>query len=484
MSSRNRAIVFLFIFIASAALVAAAEIRLTALTLRANTPITVNFVRTNRAPGRSGLSASLDVIGGQSVIDLKFQRMEPAVLFAGDITTFVLWAVSIDGTVDNLGDLVVENKSSSGSQRFTTPRRVFALMLTAEPFAAVRRPTEYVLFRSGEVGMKNITNTPFTFANFATGPKPALDSIAMIQYNDSTPATFRQAQKVLQSAWDMKAAEVDPKAVKDAEQSLGEAESLLKSRGNKKTISDLSRIAAQKASKAILAKIEADEAKAAAEAEAKRLAERAALEQRANTAESESERIARELKEVEAQKAALAQESQSLANELTKLAADKEALARERDVLAADREKIKKERDELAGMLKGALSSVAETNETARGVVVNLPGILFDVGESTLTLPAQLTVAKLAGILMVFQNMKLSVEGHTDSTGSLELNMKLSEDRARAVYAFLRGQGIPESRMRYEGFGPNRPVAPNDVEFNRAKNRRVEVVLTEIQRAP
>jgi outer membrane protein OmpA-like peptidoglycan-associated protein len=60
--------------------------------------------------------------------------------------------------------------------------------------------------------------------------------------------------------------------------------------------------------------------------------------------------------------------------------------------------------------------------------------------------------------------------------------MKLSEERARAVYAFLRGQGIPESRMTYEGFGPNRPVAANDVESNRAKNRRVEVVLTQIQK--
>jgi outer membrane protein OmpA-like peptidoglycan-associated protein len=482
MSFKKSAVVFLFVLTVSTALAGAAEIQLNALTLRQNTPISVGFVRTSRAPGRSGMTASLDFNNGQSVIDLKFQRMEPAVLFAGDITTYVLWAVSIDGTVDNLGDIVIENKSSSGSQKYYTSKRVFALMVTAEPFAAVRLPTEYVLFRSGEVGMKNITNTPFTFSNFSAGPKPALDSIAMVQYNDPTPATYRQAQKVVQAAWDLKAAEVDPQAVKDAETALGEADGLIRSRGNKKKISDLSRVAVQKASKAILATIRTNEAKAAAEAEAKRLAERAALEARASTAESESQKIARELKEVEAQKAALALESKSLASELEKLAADKTALAAERDALAADREKIKTERDELAGMLKGALSSVAETNETARGVVVSLPGILFDVGEATLTVPAQLTVAKLAGILMVFQNMNLSIEGHTDSTGSLGLNMKLSEERARAVYAFLRGQGIPESRMTYEGFGPNRPVAANDVEANRAKNRRVEVVLTQIQK--
>jgi outer membrane protein OmpA-like peptidoglycan-associated protein len=482
MFNRNRAVVFLSLFIVSGILAGAAEIKLTALTLRENTQIGLYFVRTSRAPNRSGISASLDYKDGRATIDVNFQRMEPAVLFGGDLTTYILWAVSIDGTVDNLGEIVVVDKNYSGSQKFFTGKRIFALMVTAEPFTAVRLPTECVLYTSGGVGMKNITNTPFTFSNFATGPKPALDSIAMIQYNDRTPATFRQAQKVVQTAWDLKAAEVDPQAVKDAEKALGEADALLKGRGNKKAISDLSRVAVLKASKAILATIEANEAKAAAEVEAKRLAERTALEERAATAESESQRIARELKEVEAQKAALALESQSLASELEKLAAEKAALAAERDAVAADREKIKSERDELAKMLRGALSSVAETNDTARGVVVSLPGILFDVGEATLTIPAQLTVAKLAGILMVFQNMNLSIEGHTDSTGSLQLNMMLSTERARSVYAFLRGQGIPESRMKYEGFGPTRPVASNDVEGNRAKNRRVEVVLTEAQK--
>jgi outer membrane protein OmpA-like peptidoglycan-associated protein len=90
-------------------------------------------------------------------------------------------------------------------------------------------------------------------------------------------------------------------------------------------------------------------------------------------------------------------------------------------------------------------------------------------------------VAKLAGILMVFQNMNLSVEGYTDSTGTDELNMSLSTDRARAVYDFLKGQGIPDSRMKYQGFGSANPVAPNDTEANRAKNRRVEVVLTQVK---
>jgi outer membrane protein OmpA-like peptidoglycan-associated protein len=208
------------------------------------------------------------------------------------------------------------------------------------------------------------------------------------------------------------------------------------------------------------------------------------LEERAQAAETEAERVSRELKEVETQRAALAQESRELAQQRDAFAADRDRVAAERDQVAYEREAIKKERDELAGMLKGALSKVAETNETARGVIVSLPGILFDLNKATLKLPSQLTIAKLAGILTVFQNMNLSIEGYTDSTGTDELNMKLSADRARAVYDFLRDQGIPEYRMRYQGFGPANPVAPNDTEFNRSKNRRVEVVLTQAVKTP
>lgn len=73
----------------------------------------------------------------------------------------------------------------------------------------------------------------------------------------------------------------------------------------------------------------------------------------------------------------------------------------------------------------------------------------------------------------------LSIKGFTDTTGTEELNMKLSNDRAKTVYDFLQAQGIPASRMKHQGFGPANPVAANDSEANRAMNRRVEVVLTQ-----
>jgi outer membrane protein OmpA-like peptidoglycan-associated protein len=487
MSKRNLVLIALAVLITSSAL-AAAEIQLTALSLQAGKPVDINFAKTSRAPSQAAMQATLLYDNRQASVKLSYQKMEPAVLFAGDISAYVLWAVTIDGTVENLGEVVADKKNASGSLQGFTGKKVFALMVTAEPFATVTRPTEFIVFVSGEIGGTNVQNTPFSFTNFSTGYKPALDSISGIQYNDPTPAAVKQAAKAIEIAKKLDAATVNPKAMDGATVAFGKA---MAAAGNKKVMADQARVAAQLASQAIKDTIKVHEAKAAAEAEAKRLAEKAALEQRATSAEGESQRIGVELKEVQVQREALASETKNLARLTEKLTAEKDAIAAdrdavkaERDKVAAEREAIKKERDDLAGMLKGALSSVADTTETARGVIVSLSGILFDVGKATLKPASQLSVAKLAGILTVFPKMNLSIEGYTDSTGTNELNMRLSADRARSVYEFLMGQGISNSRMRYQGFGPDNPVAPNDTETNRAKNRRVEVVLTQAVKAP
>ena len=480
MSKRQLALFVLAILLVSSAL-AAAEVRLTALTLQPGKTFEINFVKTSRAPAQASMTAMIGYDNGQASIKASFKKMEPAVLFAGDITAYVLWAVTPDGTVENLGEIVADKKSASGSVQGYTGKKTLALMVTAEPFATVTRPTALVIFSSGQVGGIGIANTPFAFTDFTTAYKPAIETISGIQYNDPTPAAVKQAKKAIEIALDLNAAAVNPKAMDGAQIAFGKA---MASTGNKKVMADQARVAAQLASQAIKDTIKLNEAKAAAEAEAQRLAEKAALEERAVTAEGDAARIARELREVQIQREALASESANLAKQTATLTAERDAFKAERDQVAADREAIKKERDELAGMLKGALSSVAETTETARGVVVSLSGILFDVGKATLKPASQLSVAKLAGILMIFPNMNLSIEGYTDSTGSADLNMRLSMDRARAVYEFLMTQGISNARMKYQGFGPENPVAPNDTESNRARNRRVEVVLTQAVRVP
>lgn len=449
-----------------------AQIQLTTLQLPEGKGIEVKFIPTKRAPAKATMEANLKYEKGQATIELKYDKMEPAVLFNGDISAYVLWAVTVDGVTENLGEVVIVQKGASGSQKFSTGKKIFALMITAEPLMVVFKPTDLVLFTSGQVQSAKVRNIPFTFNGFREGFKPALETIAGIQYNDETPVAIKQAQKALEFADSFKAGDVNPSAMRDANIAFNQANNTYKQGGSQKVITDFARRAVELAAQAIRDTYKKNEADAAAAAAAKQAAEKAALQERAAKAASEADRNAQLLKQVEEQRAALAQESKTLALERDKFAA-------ERDAVAAQRDKVEMEKKELAGKLKGALSSVAETNETARGVVVNLPGILFDVNQATLKPAAQLTVAKLAGVLTVFQNMNLSIEGYTDSTGTDEINQKLSNERAKTVYEFLQAQGIAPTRMKFQGFGPANPVAPNDTEVNRAKNRRVEVLLTQ-----
>jgi outer membrane protein OmpA-like peptidoglycan-associated protein len=352
-------------------------------------------------------------------------------------------------------------------------------MVTGEPLAVATQPTEVVLFTSGPAASKAAGNTPFTFSGFGSGARPGVESIAGIQYNDEAPVAVKQAQKALEIAEDLKAGDVNPVAMREANTAFVKANSTAKAGGSQKVITDYARRAVELASQAIRDTNRANAARAAADAETRRAEEKSNLEKRAATAENDAERTAALLKEVEAQRAALAMDSKNLALERDKFAAERDAVKADLARVEAERAAVEKERDGLEKMLKESLSSVAETNETARGVIVSLSGILFDLGKATLHPSAQLSVAKLAGILTVFQNMNLSIEGYTDTSGTDEVNMKLSNDRARTVYDFLQAQGIAAGRMKYQGFGPASPVAPNDTEANRAKNRRVEVVLTQ-----
>ncbi len=466
-------LIVLIIFMAACA-TAYAEIQLKALTLTEGKTIQITFNKTPRAPSRSSLSAELSFSKGLTTVYLNFEKLEPAILFSGNVTTYVIWSVNPAGGCENLGEIFVERREASGSQKFYAPGKILALMITAEPYSVVSRPSEIVLYYNGETREKNVQIVPFAFKDFSTEAAPALDSIAMLQYSTDQPVTLFQAEKTIEYANKINAAEHNPGAMEEARKALDRARTLTRDRKN---MAETARIAVQHATRAIRDTVRFLEEKAAAEEEARRQAEKAALEQRAARAESEAEKLSIQLEEIKQERAALDREMSELARQTRELARERDSLARETERLAAEREAIQKERDELASKLKGALSTVAETTDTARGLIVNLAGVLFDVNKATLKPESQLKLAKLAGILMVFQDMKLSIEGHTDSTGSEELNLRLSTDRARSVYEFLMSQGVAPDRMKYQGFGSSKPVAPNDSEANRAKNRRVEVVV-------
>ena len=125
------------------------------------------------------------------------------------------------------------------------------------------------------------------------------------------------------------------------------------------------------------------------------------------------------------------------------------------------------------------LAAIADVVKSANGIQVYLKNdILFSVGSSELSAASLQTLTDLNKVLKKYPKNRIVVQGYTDSTGSDAINQKLSTARAKAVYDFLLGSGLKTLSITYVGYGPANPVASNDTEEGRAKNRRVVLSIT------
>jgi len=115
--------------------------------------------------------------------------------------------------------------------------------------------------------------------------------------------------------------------------------------------------------------------------------------------------------------------------------------------------------------------------ETPRGMVVTLGDVLFRTGQSQLQPASAVNLAKLADFFKRHPERTASIEGHTDSVGSANANLALSERRAQAVMVALTRLGVPADRLRTQAFGETLPTASNDNATGRQMNRRVEIVF-------
>lgn len=119
----------------------------------------------------------------------------------------------------------------------------------------------------------------------------------------------------------------------------------------------------------------------------------------------------------------------------------------------------------------------ADARVTDRGVVVNLPDVLFEFGSDRLTSGAVDTAKEIVNVVRDTPGRHIAVEGHTDSVGTLGYNQRLSEDRAHSVASQLVAEGIQRGRISTRGFGETKPIASNSSESGRQRNRRVEVII-------
>ena len=104
-------------------------------------------------------------------------------------------------------------------------------------------------------------------------------------------------------------------------------------------------------------------------------------------------------------------------------------------------------------------------------------GVYFDTNKYAINSASAATLNKLAGIFKEYPDTNILVEGHTDSTGPDDFNIKLSQQRAQSVTSYLSGQGISNGRFTTNWYGPNQPKYDNTTSEGRAKNRRVELAI-------
>ena len=202
---------------------------------------------------------------------------------------------------------------------------------------------------------------------------------------------------------------------------------------------------------------EADRAAAAAQREAELKAQQAADAQRSAEAEA--------LAAKEAQARAEAEAAKKQADEAAQKSAAEAAQAVE-----AQRQ--------LRAQLLAQLNAVLQTVDTPRGLVVTMADVLFATGKYELSQPASLALARMSGVILAHPGLTLKIAGYTDSTGSDQLNLKLSGERADAVRTFLIQQGLNAATVTSMGMGSADPVASNDSSVGRQQNRRVEIVVS------
>lgn len=152
--------------------------------------------------------------------------------------------------------------------------------------------------------------------------------------------------------------------------------------------------------------------------------------------------------------------------------------------LDEQRRKAAAAKDEAEKRFSELNSALIQVSKDARGTIISMSDILFDVGKATLTQDLKTNLAKIAGILTIYKDANVQVEGHTDNVGGEEYNQKLSEKRASNVMEFLVNPGgIAATRLSSVGYGFTKPLADNATKEGRQKNRRVDLVIMD-KKAP
>jgi len=439
-----------------------------------------------------------------TTVEAEIRGLTSPTSLGAEFLTYVLWAVSPEGRAINLGEVLFDNSGNS-KLKTTTQLRSFSLFVTAEPYSAVRQPSELLIMENAlRKGTKGRIYPVSNYQMMKRSQYQKLGNALGLSLDlKNVPLEMYEARNSVEIARSRGAEKYAPDVFSKAEGGLKLAENALARKANRKEISSLAqqttqfsedaraltatrqeeeRIATERAAAAAAAKAQA-EAKASAEAaEAKRKADAEAAEAK-RRADEEARRQAETAAAKEAQVRAEAAATEARMKAQAEIAdakakAEAEVLRAKEEAAKADADRARRAAGELRAQLLEQFNRILETRDTPRGLVVTMADVLFDTGKYNVRPSTREQLARLSGIFLAHPSLQLEVEGYTDSTGSDELNQKLSEQRASAVRDYLVVQGLASDAVAAKGFGKAMPVAGNETTAGRQKNRRVELIVS------
>jgi outer membrane protein OmpA-like peptidoglycan-associated protein len=344
--------------------------------------------------------------------------------------------------------------------------------VTAEPYFAVRLPSEMVILENDT--RKGTKGQIFPVNDFKLMKRAQYEKLgnplALTPDLERVPLQVYEARNAVEIAKSRDAEKDAPEIFTKATASLQMTENALASNADKKDTISKARQTIQFAEDArALAAQRQNEERIAAEREA------AAAKARAEAEAKAAEEAKRQAELTAAKEAQMKAEAETAA---VKAKAEQDALRAREEAARADAERSRKAAADLRAQLLDQFNRILETRDTPRGLVVNMGDVLFDFGKYDLKPEAREKLAKLSGIVLAHSGLNLAVEGYTDNVGGDDFNQKLSEKRAETVRTYLAQQGLEESRVTSQGFGKSSPVADNSTAAGRQKNRRVEIVVS------
>jgi outer membrane protein OmpA-like peptidoglycan-associated protein len=432
-------------------------------------------------------SATVENKQGATRIHAIFKHLEPAaVKFQAEYLTYVLWAITPDGRPANLGELLV-NDDGNARIDASTNLQAFGLIVTAEPYFAVTRPSQMVVAEN--VVLPSTTGTieqieaKFELLKRGEYTRNAGPSaVSPIIVNGPKPIDLYEAQNAIRIARWAGAEEQAADTLSKAQLDLQNADQLFAGKQNdKREVITLAREAVETAEDArIITLNKLDQQK---QAEIRQNAEQA--QNQAQQAQNQAEQAQAQADQAQAQAAQAQSQAQAEAQARAEAQAARDEAEQQAQQASQAAENAQQQAqlaeqraEQMRARLLQQLNTILQTEDTQRGLMVRMSDVLFDPGRYELTIDAKLALAKMAGVLLAYPGLKLEVDGYTDTTGGEEFNQTLSDKRAEAVRTFLVQEGVSPDSIVARGFGPANPIASNDTAQGRKLNRRVDMIVS------